>query len=181
MEIIKKIIFGLLALFVFIFLFSTIRTMYCQQWFNSFIFSKEINPLDIFNLIISSAVTVWLGWYISKKLTEQRFLKEFIIKDICKIEEQIDFFEVLIRTNNADLSPIFNELNILKHRIERFEKISKLTNFWCNNINDLNNYHTKLFKISTEDMKLSATDEAQKICDNLVIVLRKIVCNINNK
>ncbi|MDR1730058.1 MAG: hypothetical protein LBR52_05285 [Prevotellaceae bacterium] len=162
--------------------FFFIRALYCQCWFSSIIFSQEILPLDALNIFVSGVIAVWLGWYITRKLTEQRFLKEFIIKDICRIEEQIESFEKLINTNNATLQSIFAELNDLKHKIERFDRTTKLTLFSCNDVNYLNIYHTKLYKISTEEINLPADsrNELQSICDDFVVCLRKIVCKINN-
>ena len=40
---------------------------------------------------MTTIVTMWLGWYVSKKLTEQRYQKEYIITDLKKIEEEINY------------------------------------------------------------------------------------------
>jgi len=183
MEIIKKILLGIILLVLTTMLFVCIRAMYCQCWFSTVTFSKDIAPLDILNIIISGAIAIWLGYYITKKLTEQRFLKDFIIKDIYRIEEQIESFEKLVHTNNAKLQSIFDELHDLKSKIERFERTTKLTPYSCNEVKDLNNCHIKLYKISTEKtiLPVDSRNEIQKICDDFVICLRKIVCKINNK
>ena len=144
-KIILKIILSIVAMMLFFF----IRALYCQSWFSTITFSKEIVPLDIINIFISGGIAIWLGYYITKKITEQRFLKEFIIKDIYRIEEQVEVFEKLINTNNVQLQSIFNELHDLKHKIDRFDRTAKLTDFSCKEINDLNKCHTELFKIST--------------------------------
>ncbi len=180
---IKKIGLWIGLLVIMVLLFFFIRMLYCQCWFTTITFSKEVAPLDILNIFVSGGIAIWLGYYITKKLTEQRFLKEFIIKDIYRIEEQIELFEKLINTNNAQLESIFNELHDLKHRIERFDRTAKLTHFSCKEIKDLNNCHTELYKISTSEtiFPRNSKNEVQKICDDFVIFLRKIVFNINNK
>jgi len=180
---INRIVLGIMLFIVTTMLFFFIRTLYCQGWLSTIIFSKEIAPLDVINIFISGGIAVWLGTYITKKLTEQRFMKEFIIKDICRIEEQVELFEKLINTNNAQLQSIFNELHDLRIKIERFDRTTKLARFPCNEVKDLNDCHTKLYMISTleETFPLNNKNEAQKICDDFVISLRKIVCNVNNK
>ena len=183
MEKIKKIALWILLAVVAIILFFFIRTMYCQCWFSTITFSKEVAPLDILNIFVSGAIAIWLGYYITKKLTEQRFLKEFIIKDIYRIEEQIESFERLVHSNNAELKSIFNELNDLKHKIARFERTVKLTPFPCNDVKELNTCHTQLFRISTQEsiLPVDSQNQLQKICDDFVVCLRKIICSINNK
>jgi hypothetical protein len=183
MEKIKKIALGAILLVVAAMLFFFMRAMYCQSWFSTVTFSKEIAPLDVLNIFVSGAIAVWLGYYITKKLTEQRFLKELIIKDIYRMEEQIESFERLIKVNNIAVAPIFNELNDLKHKIERFERTVKLTPLSCNEVKGSNACHKKLYEISTENtiLPLNCTNELEKICDDFVICLRKIVCTINNQ
>jgi hypothetical protein len=179
MEKVKKVGLGIILLVIAGMLFFFIRAVYCQ----AIVFSKEVAPLDIVNIFVSGAIAIWLGYYITKKLTEQRFLKEFIVKDIYRIEEQIESFEKLVHTSDVELQFIFNELHDLKHKIERFERTAKLTPFTCSEVKDLNNCHTQLYRISTEKTILPADsrNELQRICDDFVVCLRKIVCAINNK
>jgi uncharacterized protein YneF (UPF0154 family) len=183
MEKVMKVALGIILSAVAVLLFFFIRAMYCQYWFSTLTLSKEIAPLDILNIVVSGLIAIWLGYYITKKLTEQRFLKEFVIKDIYRIEEQIESFEKLIRVSNVTAAPIFNELNDLKHRIERFEQTVKLTPLSCSEIKNLNTCHTKLYMISTENtiLPFGSINELQKICDDFVVCLRRIVCTINNK
>ena len=55
-------------------------------WFEQLKISYELVPVDAIGIIVSAALTLWIGWYIAKKLTEQRFEKEYLIKDLNLIE-----------------------------------------------------------------------------------------------
>ena len=166
-----------------IMLFFFIRAVYFQYWFSTFRFSKEVDPLDVLNVFVSVLIAVGLGYYITKKLTEQRFLKEFVIKDIYRIEERFESFEKLVSTNDAKIESIFAELHDLKQRIKRFEQTTKLTSLSCNEVENLNKCHTQLYKISTEKtiLPVDSRNKLQQICDDFIVCLRKIVCTINDK
>jgi hypothetical protein len=178
----KRLSTGAIALVFAIILFFLIKMLYGRQWFSSITFSTEIIPLDIFNMLFSGAIAVWLGWYITKKLTEQRFLKEFIIKDISRIEEQIESFEKITQSNKLQLQVAFDELHNLQNKIGRLERAIKLTDFSCKNIAVLNTYQRRLFELATAESRVSPPkNEIQKICDDFVILLREIIYEINNR
>lgn len=174
---------GLLIVVVATFLFLFIRALYCQYWFSSFVLSKEIAPLDVFNVFFSGGIAIWLGWYITKKLSEQRFLKEFVIKDIYRIEEQIEAFEKMSRSNTLELQTVFNELHELRNKIDRFERTARLTHYPIKEINNLKKYHTELYKVTTTENLFdprNCRNEINTICGGFVLSLRKIVCEVNN-
>ena len=178
----RKVVIGIIVSIIAIVLFIFFRALYCQYWFSSIVFSNEIAPLDVFNILFSGTIAIWLGWYITKKLTEQRFLKEFIIKDIYRIEEQIESFEKMTQNNKLELQTIFNELHELRNKIERFEKTTAITHFSSSEITNLSNYHKELFKITTTDTVFKPIDsknQINQICNSFILSLRKMVLEIN--
>ena len=40
------------------------RYLYSQSWLSSFTLNKQVDPIAVFALIISSLVTIWLGVYV---------------------------------------------------------------------------------------------------------------------
>ena len=50
-----------------------------MKWFCSIQYTNEISPVEIINLFSTAIIAIWLGLSISKRLTEQRFIKEFLI------------------------------------------------------------------------------------------------------
>lgn len=181
----KKISIAIFIIVSFIALDIFSRFLYAQSWFGNTSFAKEVNPLDIITLVISTSVTIWLGIYISKKLTEQRYQKEYIINDIKLIEEEIVFFDRnTMQSSSLDLQPTVNVLNKLKSYIDRFSKSLEIFNISIDIklLNSgFNNLYTKVTNTSGSSLILDDTNkhEIASICNDLVLVTRKIVCSIN--
>ena len=153
----RKILIGLFILIVAAIIFMFVRSLYSVDWFNKFEYDKNVSPFDVFNLIISSIVAIGLGYYITKKLTEERFMKEYLIADIEKVENELENIESVLNTNNVDLLTVFNALNKLSHKIERIENTAKLIDFRTLEIQELKQFNYTLFQIAT------ATDDSNRI------------------
>ena len=181
----KKISISLLILIIGAFIFLFVRSLYCDDWFNSFEYDKNISPFDIFNLIITTIMAISLGYYITKKLTEERFMKEYIISDIAKIETELENIESVLNANNVDLSTVFNVLNKLSHKIERIENTAKLIDFKSDELNKLRLLSYSLFEIATttDDSNkintLQANIKLEPIYNDFSKSLRKMVYNVN--
>ena len=55
----------------------------------SWSYSYVVEPIDIVNILVTILVTIFVAWYVTKKLSEERFEKELIISDLKSIEECI--------------------------------------------------------------------------------------------
>jgi uncharacterized protein YdcH (DUF465 family) len=177
------IVLFVLLIGVIIFLF--VRSLYCANWFNSFTYDLDVSPFDVFNLIISSLVAISLGYYITKKLTEERFMKEFIIGDIAKVELELENIESILSANNVELSTIFNALNKLSHKIERIENTAKLIEFKSDEIKNLKLLYFQIFKIATNTDNSTRVNtiisniELEPVYNDFSISLRKMVYMVN--
>jgi len=183
----KKFFIGLIVLIIGGFIFMFVSSLYYIDWFNTFVYDKNVSPFDIFNLIITSIVAVGLGYYITKRLTEERFMKEYLIADIEKVENELENTESIFDTNNVDLLTVFNALNKLSHKIERIENTAKLIDFNVEEIQSLKQLSYRLFDIAT------ATDDTNRInsfetnmqlepiYNDISVCLKKIVHQVNKK
>lgn len=182
---IKKIGIGLLVLSVGVIVFMFVRSLYCAKWFETFKYDTTVSPFDIFNLLVSSLVAISLGYYITKKLTEERFMKEFLIGDITKIETELENIESILNTNNVEPLTIFAAINKLSHKIERIENTAKLIEFSCDELKRLKSLNFKLFEIATttDDTNrvdaLQANLQLEPIYIDFSKSLRKMVYSVN--
>lgn len=181
----RKILTGLFVLFICAAIFIFIRSLYCVDWFTTFEYDKIVSPFDIFNLIFTSFVAIGLGYYITKKLTEERFMKEYLIADIEKVENELENFESIFNSKSLELSTVFNSLNKLSHKIERIEKTADLIDFKATEINNLKKFNLELYKIATKTDNSSQIDtyetnlQLEPIYNDISACLKKIVYNIN--
>ena len=86
----KKIIYFFSILFLLLSTFYLGLFIVREDWFASLDADTNLNPVEPMGIIVSAALTIWIGWYITKKLTEQRFEKEYLIKDLATIEQKVD-------------------------------------------------------------------------------------------
>jgi hypothetical protein len=185
----KKIMkWGIILLFVLLIgvsIFLFVRSLYSANWFNAFTYDLNVSPFDVFNLIISSFVAIGLGYYITKKLTEERFMKEFIIGDIAKVEMELENIESILSAQNVELSTIFNALNKLSHKIERIENTAKLINFESNEIKKLKSLYFQIFEIATNTDNSTRVNtiisniQLEPVYNDFSISLRKMVYMVN--
>lgn len=184
----KKIIIGILSIPLIFVLFLFFRLLYCQSWFSRATISTEIVPLDVFNLILTSGITIFLAWYITKKLTEQRYEKEFVIEDLKLIEEQVNYIERLTSDiKKIELEPLLELFNKLNNHIERFNKTMEILDIHCTDSHKLTKYSSSLFTKATDidgltlDLDNNIRNEINKVCNKFVITTRKIICEINKR
>ncbi len=181
----KKIalVFSLVVSFVLLNVFA--RFLYSQTWFSTTSFSKELDPFDIITLVVTTAVTVWLGLYVSKKITEQRFEKEYVINDLKHIEEEINHIEKNMQSREMDIQSILDLLNKLNIYIERFSKTIEIFEITCIEVNGLNKAYKKLYKKTTNiDGSQLVLDgpirnEINKVCSDFIIKTREMIKTVN--
>lgn len=182
----KKIIFGLISLPFLVLIFLFFRLLYCQSWLSKATISMEIVPLDVLNLILTSGLTFYLAWYITKKLSEQRYEKEFVIDDLKLIEEQVNYIERLTSdVNNIEIQPLIGLFNKLNNSIDRFIKTTEILKIECKDLHKLNKYSSSLYRKTTDidgltlDLDNNKKNEINKTCNKFILTTRKMICEIN--
>ncbi len=100
----------------------------CGEWFCKINLDTSILPVDIVIFLLSSALTLYLGYYITKKLTEQRAEKDLLIKDLVRIEASIADIEASVKypggINVQQLSTIAESVILY---VDRFKKALLIT------------------------------------------------------
>ena len=155
-------------------------------WIEQLKISYELVPVDAIGIIISSAITLWIGWFIAKKLTEQRFEKEYLIKDLNLIENKACELKALFQNSvSIDISytsAVNNEIQSLFNRLSKTLEIAGMSSI---SMSDLSNCINELYRDTTDfDASQIAVEsvDLQMIfvrCDNVIIEGRKLVMIIN--
>lgn len=87
----------------------------------SWSYSYVVEPIDIINILVTVLVTIFVAWYVTKKLSEERFEKELIISDLKSIEECIkkilDSYEQ--ENANKQVLALINQLHIFLTDLKR--------------------------------------------------------------
>lgn len=180
-----------IALFSLSLLYIVIRFITFLQlsgWLERATVNYEIVPVDVIDLMVTSAITIGVGYYIVKRLSEQRFEKEMLIEDLRRIEEKVSSIEHAFDSHtNLDLSLMSGELSTIRHLIDRFKHTLQMTgNPYVSDMEQIDRAFNKLFRSAT-DFK-SITIKPQDV-DNSVIIkcasdvilrLREVIVKINN-
>lgn len=155
-------------------------------WFEQLKISYELVPVDAIGIIVSAALTLWIGWYIAKKLTEQRFEKEYLIKDLNLIETKVCELKSLFHNSNSiDISYVSAMNNEIQSLFNRLSKTIELAGMSYISMSGLSNCISELYRETTTfDASQVSVDciDLQLIlarCDNVVLEGRKIVMTIN--
>ncbi len=182
---VKKIVIVILAIISLALIDVFSRFLYAQSWFSTTTFSKELDPFDILSLIVTTIVTFWFGWYISKKLTEQRYQKEYVINDLKQIEEELCYIERSMQSSNIDLENLLDNLNKLNTYIKRFCKTVEIFKISTIDVKNLNKFYNLLYSkttnVESSQLVLDATNrnEINQVCADFVIETRGMIFTIN--
>ncbi len=164
------------------------RSLYCERWLCSIKYSKEISPLDIINIIVTSSVAIYLGHYITKKLSAERYEKEFIIDDLRLIESNIgDIYTYFRGSSSKDVSEVGEKIEILEKSVERLKTTLSVFNYDIS----VSSIEDKLKKLYAEGTNFDGNtwdpgkDTAQiavcmSYCGIMTTEIRKIVKDIND-
>lgn len=157
-----------------------------EKWFNRVQVTNDISPFDVFDLILTTTVTIVLAWFVTKKFTESRYKKEFVINDLKSIEEQINNIEKLaILESRIDLQNQLYNLQLLNSTIEKLKYSMILMDLECQQINRLDFYFQLLFQETTNvdgnevDFSELNRIELDNCCRHFILVIREIICHIN--
>lgn len=147
-----------------------LHIIFKASWAKHIVVTNEIKFFDVFNLIATSSVTIWIGWYIGKKVGEKRYEKDYVIDDLKEIEKGIRNIESL--TNNRkkiELDELLLELNKLRIYLDTFH--ATVSTFEISKVdpNNLNLHHKLLFiKLSNLPGKILEPDDVFKNEINLM-------------
>lgn len=175
--------------FILLILLSSFYLMYFiieYAWFEQLKINYELVPVDAIGIIISAALTLWIGWYIAKKLTEQRFEKEYLIKDLKLIENKACELKALFQNSSCiDISYVSAVNNEIQSLFNRLSKTIELADMSSVSMSDLSNSINELYRDTTDfDASQIAVEsvDLQMIfarCDNVIIEGRKLIITIN--
>lgn len=181
----KKIIISICGILVFVVLDIFARFLFLHSWFSSTTLSKEVNPFDIISLIVTTIATIWLAIYVSKKLTELRYQKEYLINDVKLIEQEILYFDKKVMgMNNLDLQGSVSDLNKMQNYIHRFCQSLKIFELSIDTVALNKTFKDLFFKITDTNGTDLVLDDINKneignLCNELILVTRTIVSKIN--
>lgn len=185
-KIIKK---GLIILLI---ICSSFLLIYFIRLFCGFIFISEIdysvNAFEYVSLIITSFLTLIVAWYITKRLTEQRFEKDFLINDLKSIEEIVHSIEDLLETSSSinitHMASKINSIFMLKNRMKEAIELTSLFGIDIRSLeNSINDLFTSATNFDAQDVPISDVDipEIQQRCTRLIKETRSLIIKINNK
>lgn len=184
---VQKIVIFVVSILFFTISYFFIEFLYKMSWLANLKIDYTVTPINVISLIVSSVLTIWIGWYISKKLTEQRFEKEFLIKDLNSIESEIHYIEnVFNSSNQVDISFIASKNNNIQLLKERFSATLKLMNISGFDDRGLNEMANALFtqttnfdspQVMTCDIDIQLIN---KKCSDVILETRNLIIQINS-
>lgn len=148
----------------------------------SWSYSYVVEPIDIINILVTVLVTIFVAWYVTKKLSEERFEKELIISDLKSIEECIkkilDSYEQ--ENANKQVLALINQLHILINRFEKTVAPQRISTI------DLKRRFWRLFAVATNYTAANDTSsidipQVEYLSDELIIEIRRIITKVNSK
>lgn len=145
-------------------------------------YSYVVEPIDIVNILTTILVTVFAAWYITKRLSEERYDKELVISDLRSIENCIKKVLDLCDTSdgNTNILTSINQLHILINRFQRTVTSRKI------NVTKLQNAFWNFYAAATDYDSNDNTANVdlplvQHLGDDLIIEVRQIIRVVNTK
>ncbi len=146
------------------------------------VYNYVVEPIDVINIVVTLLVSIFIAWYVTKRLSEERFDKELVIADLRDIESCMKkTLELYERSNNNNEILIhLNQLHILIQRFQRTIDIGGM------DMRALQNAFWRLFAAATDYDSGNDTDSidipsVQRYGDDLIIEVRRIIRVINTK
>ena len=160
--------------------------LYQSTWFSKIRVDYGFVPVDAIGILVSAAVTVWVGFTIAKKLTENRFEKDYLISDLNKMEAIVSDMEKLYKNSTfVDLSHITSMNVELKSIVNRFTETVKLMDNDQSKYKDLKYLSDKVYWKTTnvdgqyaevENINLPELDTA---FNDFILEVRKQIIAVN--
>ncbi|MBA4240191.1 MAG: hypothetical protein C0448_05665 [Sphingobacteriaceae bacterium] len=170
-----------------IFILFILAHAFCEGiWINGFQLKKEIDLMDFSTLIFSSFVTIATGWYIGKKVTENRYEKDYFIQDLKNIERDINNVLNNTQSDMVEISLMTNLMNQLNTNIELFSSTVNIFDKSLN-IDDLKTKFRLLYTKTTDSdsnyllLDDSNRNEISQLCSSFIKETRILICKINKQ
>lgn len=145
-----------------------------------FSYQNSITFADIANIGITTVVTIFAAWYLSKRLNEDRFLKEMAISDLKDIEQIVSDIIIKVQQDGSNINvEILKLVNHLQLLLSRFNRTCKL-NRKQESINSVQNCFNNLYRFAT-DFGPDPLDiqSITKYGTDLIVEIRDTITNIN--
>lgn len=148
----------------------------------------KIDAIDYIGLVVSTVVTLWIGWYVTKRLTEQRFEKDFLINDLKSMEKLVhDIENVFDSSTSVDISYISSQidsLQLIKSRLESTLELMRISDIETTKINNLiidffsltTDYETQYILVKEVDIP-----SIKQKANILINEIRNLIIQINMK
>ena len=145
-----------------------------------FSYQNSISFADIANILVTTVVTIFAAWYLSKRLNEDRFSKEMAISDLKDIEQIVS--DIIIKAQledpilNAEILKLVNHLQVL---LSRFDRTCKLKRKQESIISIQNNF-ISLYRFATDfDTGPLDIQAIIKYGTDLIVEIRDTINSIN--
>lgn len=182
----KKVV--LIYLFLAVIVFFLLILMYQQNWFCNITINRDIPPLDVIGLIVSSLIALYVAWYIAKKLSSKRYEVEFVITDIKIIHTELENLQNTVsEMSELDLQLILKKIDKIIHLYERFKQTLSIAKLDVKSVTICDRKLMKLYaNITDVDGKTLILDNSKSIqideqITAVLVELRKAILAINNK
>jgi cell division protein FtsL len=184
-SIVLQIVGAIVILVLVISIFFLIRFLGMAAWFEHLKISYDFIPLDAIAIIVSAILTIWIGWYIAKKLTEQRYEKEFLIKDLISIEHEILQIEALFKSSTSiDMSFVsskYNDIQLLFGRLKETMSIMEVSV----KTDELSKHLFEIYPLITnmnespESIDKMDIPRINVVCNSAILSVRALIIRIN--
>lgn len=172
----------IVAAFVFV-----LMLLYQSTWFSKIRVDYGFVPVDAIGILVSAAVTVWVGLTIAKKLTENRFEKDYLISDLNKMEAIVSGMEKLYKNSTiVDLSNISAMNAELQSVVNRFIKTIELMeedkSKYANLLHYSNMVYSKTTSVDGSFIEVENVNlpNLEKVFNDFIVEVRRQIIEINN-
>lgn len=144
--------------------------------FSALEFNNILDPVAIVGLLLTAIITIWIGSIFVQRMTEDRFLKESVIRDIVNMEEYLLRIENLLSTNPNDISTVFNYLTSLEHKLSVLTHTLDIYKFnkGTSELKKIVELHIDLYSITT-DSDSSTSKEKMALTTDILKEIRKLL------
>lgn len=160
--------------------------IYRSSWFCNVNVDYGFVPLDAIGILVSAAVTVWVGFNIAKKLSVSRFEKDYLITDLNKMEAAVSEMEKLYKNSAfVDLSNISAMNAELQSIVKRFTDTVKLMDDDQSKYADLKYFADMVYQKTTSvngsyiEVEKINLPELETSFNNFILEVRKQIVAIN--
>lgn len=168
-------LWGIVAILILSILIIFGNGIFSSSWKYEF----DVRPMDVITLCVTSLITIFAAWYITKYLNEDRYAKELVIEDLKQIESTVgDIIDLSGESSNVSANTL-SRINKLHLLIERLGKTCNINGKKVN-ITPIQNKFYLFYGFAT-DYSESGLDlpSIQLFGDNLIIEIRTMIGKIN--